>query len=255
MRISQNFLQPVPDYMNILYLCWWEDLNATGWILQRWALYARNTHHIQWSPSGWERKAGCADCLWGAPNSGKLGWGCLSVGSQLHHITSPPEWAGMRLPLLILAAAVVFLHQHLPTLLAVAAEENLVSEKWKVQDLCWCWREAERRKEQSCCCQTQRLVPKDEVQAAALGWEGLASPQKAAPGASRPSPAAAVTLLSGVLVGRQGCSAAQEDLLLNLLLPGMGCWPDEVSLAGFGKLDHELAHMDNWTQGNFVCNS
>lgn len=210
--------------MHILYFCSWEDLNAKGWILQKWASHAHNTHHIQWSLNGWERKAGCAECLGEAPNSGKLEPGWLPVGSQLHHITClhpPPERAGLSLPLPILAAAVIFLHQHLPTFLAEATEEELVSEKRRVEDLCsalrlWVMLKGGREMKGEIL-----LLPDSEVgtkrwgASSSSGLRGVGITIESGTRCFRPSPAAAVTHLPGALVGRQGCSASQEDLLLN----------------------------------------
>lgn len=68
----------------------------------------------------------------------KLEGRCLSAGSQLRQVNylhSSSQCAGLCLPPLTLTAA-VFLHQHLLTVLAAPAEEKLVSEKWRVQDLC-----------------------------------------------------------------------------------------------------------------------
>lgn len=94
-----------------------------------------SSHNGAWMA---ESQAGCAECLWGAPSSGRLGQRGLFVSSQLHCITClhpPPEWPGLSLPLLIQATAVKSLHQHLPSLLAAAAEEELVLERWRVQNL------------------------------------------------------------------------------------------------------------------------
>lgn len=76
---------------------------------------------------------GCAECLCEVPSGGKLERRCLRQVTYLH---PPSQCTGIYLPPLTLAAADVFLHQHLLPVLAAPAQEKLVSEKWKVQDLC-----------------------------------------------------------------------------------------------------------------------
>lgn len=183
------------------------------------AKFYRDEHHMHVCPNGWERKAGCTECLQEAPNRGKLEWGWLSVGSQLHHITCvhpPPEWAGLSLPLLILAAAVIFLHRQLPTFSAAATEEKLVSEKWRVQDLCSALRlwvmlkGGTERKVEILGLPHSEVGTKKWGASSSSGLIGVGITTESVTRCFKPSLAAAVTHLSGVLVGRQGCSAAQE---------------------------------------------
>ena len=154
--------------------------------------------------------------LWEAPNCGKLeGW--LSVGSQLHRTTClhpPPEWAGLRLPPPILLAPVIFLHQHLPTFLAAATEEKLVPGEWKVQDVrsalrLWVMLEGGRERKGEIL-----LLPDWEVGTKRWGASSSSGPtgwyhHESSIRRFKSSPAATDTHLSGVLVGRQGGSAAQ----------------------------------------------
>lgn len=177
------------------------------------------THQIQLSLKGSEGKAGCAECLREAPNSGKLEWGWWSVGSQLHHITClhpSPEWAGLSFPLLILAAAVIFLQQHLPTFLTAATEDKQPRMRCRAQDLCsglrlWVMLKGDREKKgEILLLPDSEAGTKYEVQPAAGGW-GVGTTTESSIQCFKPSPAAAVTHLSEVLESRWGCSAAQEE--------------------------------------------
>lgn len=141
------------------------------------------------------------------------------MSSQLHHIThlhASPERAGLSFPLLTLAAAVIFLQQHLPTFLAAATEDKLRSERCRAQDLCsglrlWVMLKGDRdRKGEILLMPDSQAGTKYEVQPAVLG-QGVGTTTESSIQCFKPPPAAAVTHLSGVLEGRWGCRAAREE--------------------------------------------
>lgn len=123
MRTSQNFVWLDPDCFHVIYLL----AESKGWQCTTYNDVCKD-----------KRKVGHVECLWEAPNSGKLEWRWLPAGSQLHQVTylhPPSQWASLHLILLTLAAA-IFLHLHFPILSVASAEEKLVSEKRRAQKLC-----------------------------------------------------------------------------------------------------------------------
>jgi len=88
------------------------------------------------------------------------------------------------------------------------------------------------------------LAPKDEVQAAVLG-QRVDITTRAAFGASSPLPQPQTPICLGCWWADREVQLLRQDLLPYLPPPGTGCWPDEVSLAGLSKSDHQLDNMGN----------